>query len=285
MLIYRCISKPNNKFVKKFTGFGFPKLKAIKLIVVTIYFKQYFSMKHINHLSTKSFFIDRFGKLSTSYIFYQMQEIAWEHADILGFGYEKLKQDQQFWVLSRLWVKINRRPEWTENFTLETWSRGTDGFYGYRDFNFIDKTGNKIIQATSSWLVLDAGTKRIVRLSEFTSFPKYEESVFSENAGRIKPPQSDDNLEFTPVRFNEIDINQHFNTGRYLERITDSYSFEFHEKYDLVEFEVNFLKEGMPDDQLAVKKEMDGTIHLCSVVRENDGVELIRVKLIWDERN
>jgi len=241
-------------------------------------------MKHTNHLSTKSFFIDRFGKLSTSYMFYQMQEIAWEHAAILGFGYEKLKQDQQFWVLSRLWVKINRRPEWTENFSLETWSRGTDGFYGYRDFNFIDKNGNKIIQATSSWLVLDANTKRIVRLSDFKSFPEYAESVFGENAGRIKPPQSEETPEFTPVLFNEIDINQHFNTGRYLERIIDSYSFKFHEQYDLVEFEVNFLKEGLPNDRLAVKKEQDGNTHLCSVIRDSDGVELIRAKLMWENR-
>ncbi|MEZ5105101.1 MAG: thioesterase [Draconibacterium sp.] len=242
-------------------------------------------MKHINHLSTKSYFIDRSGKLSISYMFYQMQEIAWEHAALLGFGYEKLKQDQQFWVLSRLWVKINRRPEWAEDFSLETWSRGTDGFYGYRDFNFTDKTGNKIIQATSSWLVLDAKTKRIVRLTDFNNFPKYEESVFGENAGRIKPPQSEDNLEFTPVLFNEIDINQHFNSGRYIERIIDSYSFEFHKKYDLVEFEVNFLKEGMPNDRLSVKKEQNESVHFCSVVRESDGIELIRAKLIWEEKS
>ena len=86
-------------------------------------------------------------------MFYQMQDIAWEHANLLGFGYDTLKKEQQFWVLSRLLVKIGRRPVWAENFTLETWSRGTDGFYGYRDFNFVDETGENIIQATSSWLV------------------------------------------------------------------------------------------------------------------------------------
>jgi medium-chain acyl-[acyl-carrier-protein] hydrolase len=241
-------------------------------------------MKHINHLQTKSFFVNRFGKLSTSHMFYQMQEIAWEHADILGFGYEKLKKDQQFWVLSRLWVKINRRPEWTENFSLETWSRGTDGFYGYRDFNFVDQQGKNIIQATSSWLVLDVKSKRIMRLTDFNNFPKYEESVFKENSGRIKPANSNEELQFTPVRFNEIDINQHFNTGRYIERIIDSYRFDFHDKHELIEFEVNFLKEGMPEDRLGVKKELSGNIHFCSVIRESDGAELIRARLIWWDR-
>jgi medium-chain acyl-[acyl-carrier-protein] hydrolase len=242
-------------------------------------------MKHKNHLLTKSYFINRFGKLSTSYLFYQMQDIAWEHANILGFGFDKLKKEQQFWVLSRLLVKIDRRPVWGENFTLETWSRGTDGFYGYRDFNFVDEKGKNIIQATSSWLVINAETKRIVRLTDFNDFPTYAESVFGENADKVKPPKSNTKLEFTPVRFNEIDINQHFNAGRYIERIIDSYDFEFHEKHELVEFEINFLKEGLPTDRLAVKKQfVDEKNHLCSVIRESDEVELIRARLVWREK-
>ena len=242
-------------------------------------------MKHVNHLSTRSWFINRFGKLSTPYLFYQMQDIAWEHAAKLGFGYENLKEDGQFWVLSRLLVKVDRRPDWGEDFTLETWSRGTDGFFGYRDFNFVDKGGNYIIQATSSWLVLNAKTKRIARLNEFENFPRYEESVFGENAGKVQPPKSGTGLQFTPVRFNEIDINQHFNSGRYIERIIDSYSFDFHQQNELIEFEVNFLKEGLPSDNLAVKKqEVDNINHLCSIVRESDGADLIRARLVWRKR-
>jgi medium-chain acyl-[acyl-carrier-protein] hydrolase len=242
-------------------------------------------MKHYNHLSTKSYFINRFGKLSTSFMFYQMQEIAWEHANLLGFGYDKLKQDNQFWVLSRLRVKINRRPNWNEDFNLETWSRGTDGFYGYRDFNFTDNKGNNIIQATSSWLILNAGTRKIVRLNRFSEFPEYSESVFGVNASKVKIPQSADHLKFTPVLFNEIDINQHFNTGRYLERIIDSYPFSFHKNNELAEFEVNFLKEGLPTDLLAVKKQyLDNQNQLCSVVRETDGADLVRARLLWRDR-
>ena len=218
-------------------------------------------------------------------MFYQMQDIAWEHANILGFGYDKLKEEQHFWVLSKLLVKIIRRPDWGEDFTLETWSRGTDGFFGYRDYNFVDKKRNNIIQATSAWLVLDLKSKRIVRLNELDNFPKYEESVFNQNPSKVKAPMSEENLYFTPVLFNEIDINQHFNSGRYLERIIDSYDFEFHEKNELAEFEINFLKEGMPSDKLAIKKQLlTGDTHLCSVVRESEVVDLIRAKLVWRER-
>ena len=144
-------------------------------------------MRHKQQLSTRSYFINRFGKLSTSFLFYQMQDIAWEHADLLGFGYNALKKHKQFWVLSRLLVKIERRPEWGEDFTLETWSRGTDGFFGYRDFSFVDNQGHPIVKGTSSWLVLDLKSKRIVRLNDFGEFPHHDESVFDNNAQKVMP--------------------------------------------------------------------------------------------------
>ncbi len=242
-------------------------------------------MKHVNHLRAKSYHINRFGEVSTPFLFWYMQEIAWEHAHILGFGFEHLRQDQLFWVLSRLLVKIDRRPLWKEEFTLETWSRGTDGFFAYRDYRFLDKHGKEIIKATSSWLVLDLETKRIQRLNHHKNFPAYQESVLGCNAGKVEPAEAKENLIYFPVLFNEIDINQHFNTGRYLERINNSYTSEFHEKHQLTELEVNFVREGMPDDYLAVnRQEVTNRDHLCSVIRKSDGNELIRAKLLWKER-
>lgn len=242
-------------------------------------------LKHKQELTTKSYFVNRFGKLSTSFLFWQIQDIAWEHAEILGFGFDNLKKDQQFWVLSRLLVQINRRPSWGEKFTVETWPVGVEGLLALRDIHFIDKKGESIIKATTSWLVLDAKTKRIIRLDDLKNIPLNGERVFEKSAGKVRTPKSDEALTFTPALFNEIDINQHFNSGRYLERIIDSYDFDFHKKNELVEFEINFAKEGVPEDSLAVKKQIiDAENHLCSVIRESDGADLIRARLVWGER-
>jgi len=240
---------------------------------------------HKQEQSTKSYFVNRFGKLSTSYLFWQIQDIAWEHAEILGVGFDNLQQEKQFWVLSRLLVKIKRRPEWGEKFTIETWPTGSDGFLAHRDIRFIDEQGKHIIKASTSWLILDLKTKRILRFENFNDFPFHDERVFKGFAGKVKSPGSDDELVFTPVLFNEIDVNQHFNSGRYLERIIDSYDFDFHKKLELSEFEINFVKEGVPGDSLAVKKQViDPEHHLCSVVRESDGADLIRARLVWKKR-
>lgn len=241
--------------------------------------------KHKQELKTKSYFVNRFGKLSTSYLFWQIQDIAWEHAEILGVGFDSLKKDQQFWVLSRLLIKIKRRPRWGEKFTVETWPTGTDGIMALRDIRFIDEKGEVVIVASTTWLVLDAKTKRITRFNA-DSLPITEERVIDENAKKIASAKSDEEIIFSPALFNEIDVNQHFNSGRYLERIIDSYDFDFHEENELVELEVNFVKEGIPTDNLGVKKQiLDKNNHLCAVVRQSDGAELIKARLVWDKRS
>lgn len=241
---------------------------------------------HRQEISTKSYFVNRFGKLSTSYLFWQIQDIAWEHAEMLGVGFDNLQKEEQFWVLSRMLIKIDRRPAWGEKFTIETWPTGSDGFLAHRDIRFIDENGKHIIKATTSWLILDVKTKRILRFEDFRDFPFHDERVFEDFAGKVKPPKSDETSAFSPVLFNEIDVNQHFNSGRYLERIIDSYDFGFHEDFELKELEINFVKEGVPADNLSVKKQfLDKNNHICSVVRESDGANLIRARLVWDSRN
>jgi medium-chain acyl-[acyl-carrier-protein] hydrolase len=90
-------------------------------------------------------------------------------------------------------------------------------------------------------------------------------------------------MKFYPVLFNEIDINQHFNTGRYLERINNNYSLDFQSNHKLTGLEVNFMREGLPDDSLAVnRQEINSNEHLCSVIRKGDGAELIKAKLMWE---
>lgn len=242
-------------------------------------------MKYSHQLKAQSYHINRFGELALPNLFWYIQEIAWEHAQKLGFGFDHLREEQLYWVLSRLLMRIERLPKWTEEFTLETWSRGTDGLFAYRDLRFLDATGTVIVAATTSWLVLDLGSKRIQRLSQFKNFPAYQESAMGGNPGKVDSAETDTVPEYIPVQFSELDINQHFNSGRYLERIVNSYPLDFHQNFRLQELEVNFIKEGLAEDRLAVQRQaITPEEHLCSVLRASDNADLIRSRWLWRKK-
>ena len=75
---------------------------------------------HQHQLMVHSYDVDFNKHLTLTSLFNYFQEIAWEHAGVLRFGYEDLSENNQFWVLSRMRVEISRLPQWTENIKLIT---------------------------------------------------------------------------------------------------------------------------------------------------------------------
>ena len=91
------------------------------------------------------------------------QEAANTHAAILGFGYDDLIQSRTAWILSRLNIHFLKSPRWRDEVTLTTWHKGLERLFFLRDFILTDKEGNECIKATTSWLVLNLDTRRLVR--------------------------------------------------------------------------------------------------------------------------
>jgi len=49
-------------------------------------------------------------------------------------------------------------PEWGQNITVETWPKGIDRLFAFRDFRILNSDGTVIGAATSSWMILDHDT-------------------------------------------------------------------------------------------------------------------------------
>ena len=67
------------------------------------------------------------GKVYPHSMLNYIQDIAAEHAELLGFGREDLLASNRFWILSRLLAEFYRIPVWGETINLKTWPRGTEG--------------------------------------------------------------------------------------------------------------------------------------------------------------
>jgi acyl-ACP thioesterase len=88
------------------------------------------------------------------------------------------------------------------------------------------------------------------------------------------------------VRYSDIDMHHHVNNTKYMEWILDSYPFEMHQDCHIHIFQINFLAESSPGDEILVHTEPlenSRTIFLHSIFRKNDGRELCRARSSWKE--
>lgn len=243
--------------------------------------------KYQEKLTIKSYQTNQYGKASITALFNVMLEAAWAHAQIMDWGYDDLKNHNLFWVLSRFYLQVEKYPVWQDEITLNTWSAGTDGMYAYREYILEDSRGNIILKASSAWLILDMETRKIFRLSDYkTTFPKRIDPNACRNPKRIKPDSHTETLKYDPVLFSELDINKHFNSVKYVERVLDDFGIDYLNRHEPAELEVNYLKEAIAGDSIAVTRTaLNESETLNCLVRESDGVDLCVMRIVWRERS
>ncbi|MBN1952032.1 MAG: hypothetical protein JW801_12590 [Bacteroidales bacterium] len=172
-------------------------------------------------------------------------QIAWHHAEHLGYGKDFLHENGLVWMLSRLHIKIDQYPEWNEMINLESWPKGIRRLFYMRDFHFRDLSGKTVSKATSEWLIINWKAKR----------PKLynpDNNVFNENMDRyalegavpeLAPPDNQPELFHNRVVYSDIDLNQHLTTTRYIEWMLDCFDMEYLKQHQCNELIVNFIKE------------------------------------------
>ena len=216
------------------------------------------------------------------------QEMAYHHANQLGFGYEDMNERKTMWVLSRMRIRINHYPVWDDQVSVETWHKGMDRIFGLRDFRVKSMRGDVLGVARSAWLILDSETRRPVRpASEVLSQNIGTDSVFEENLDKIPVPEQMEELTRRKVQFSDLDIVGHVNNVKYMEWCIDALMADGSFNREIRELEINFIHEALLGDTISIR----GALHEASAMgsnsifmarRERDDQEIIRARLLTD---
>ena len=230
-----------------------------------------------------SFDVDALGRLRPQTLFAFLLNSAWNHANKSIYGYKELSARNQMWVLIKMQIFVNRPPMWGEEITIETWGKRVVKLYALRDFAITSETGEKLISATSSWMILDRTSGRPQRFEQKSDdFPWQggadELETKLEKVQELKEGKPTASFR---VHFSDIDVNRHVNSSKYLEWMIDSHSQEHLEANQIISIEMSFLSEAMPNDKVTVYSEKAGSMELCSVKRAADEKELCRAQFNW----
>ena len=194
------------------------------------------------------------GTLKLPVLFSYMQQTAWRHAEHLGFGYSAVKDSGLAWVLFQVEVHISRLPIWDEEFLLDTWPSGINKFLYSRDFRMYSPEGETLAIATSTWILIDLGTRRPrhFQLIEEMAHHMPKERTFDRLPERIRVPQ-EGKEEKIFARYGDLDQNGHVNTSRYVEWAVNTLPFAWHTARGKLGVVVNFLQETRLAESLIIR--------------------------------
>lgn len=184
-----------------------------------------------------------------------MQEAANVNASTLGFGYDEMINSNMAWVLSRTHVKFVNTPKWRQEVNLKTWHKGVSKLFHLRDFILSDKEGNPLVLATTSWLIIDLNTRRLVRNSALAMSDTAIDAIETPADKVVIPVDIEPELvRKHPVTWSEVDTNGHVNNVKYAVWALDAVKAEDIKERPLKEMLINYDAEVMPGDTVKISR-------------------------------
>jgi acyl-ACP thioesterase len=238
------------------------------------------------HFTIRSYEVDCHSRLSIVSVFNFMQEAASQHAAALGVSIQQLQSENYTWLLSRLKIKLKAYPAWNDRLTVDTWPSGVQRLFALRDFELKDQSNHTVGAALSAWLVLDTVKKRPVRVTSFVNRLKPVEGdpILPGRLEKLPAIETHTNECIFQVRYRDLDINQHVNNASYVEWILEGMPAEVQNAMGLVELEINFLAESFLQDRIIARcspQDPNNEEFLHSLIREEEGQELVRARTVW----
>ena len=221
--------------------------------------------KFIQNFNIPSYNVDMSWRLKPASFMDLAQEAANQHANILGFGYDDLIASRTAWVLSRMHVEFTDTPKWREEMTLTTWHKGLNRLFFLRDFLMTDKDGNPRVKATTSWLVINLDTRRLVRDPQLLEDGTIcSENVLETPADKVvMPKDAEVNLVMEhAVAYSDLDMNGHVNNAMYMQWAMNAVNYEISSEKPVKEFTINFNHEIKPQEIVSIYK---------AIVEKEDG--------------
>lgn len=196
------------------------------------------------------------------------QEAAGQHAVHLGFGYDDLIKTNTAWILSRMHIQFVDIPKWRDEVTLTTWHKGLDRLFYLRDFILTDAEGNPKVKATTSWLVLNLETRRLVRDPELMEDGTVNhENVIEAPADKVQMPKDVEPvlaLEHV-VAYSDVDMNAHTNNAMYMQWAMDAVEYDLASSRPVKELTINFNHETKAGDKVLIYR---------TTIEKEDGIHV-----------
>jgi medium-chain acyl-[acyl-carrier-protein] hydrolase len=188
-------------------------------------------------------------------IMQHLTEIAGTHAALLGVGFDMMLSHNLYWVHSRIKIKFLGFPRASDLVTIRTWPKTIYRRLLYiRDFEILAGDGQKLIAATSAWVIINATTRRMAPPKSVNlNLPEVKDHIgLDEPLDRIDLAQNGEERLRVHAGYSAVDIVGHVNNTRYLDWICDTFPVEMFSLHKLDWVQINYEHEILPNEVVSI---------------------------------
>ena len=197
------------------------------------------------------------GRWKPSEIFTAMQELASAHSRILGAGYDRLKEMNLAFVLSRSELHMEKYPRIGEKVVCRTWAAPVMKWMYPRYFLFETESGEQLGYAGTIWVLMDLTERKMVAPTALGM----EIATCAEKPPLRMPGKAAIASESAPTReylpgYSELDVNCHVNNTRCVSWMSDALGMETLKDKCVKTLIVNYSHELLPGQSIGLRTEI-----------------------------
>jgi acyl-ACP thioesterase len=239
------------------------------------------------------FHCDFGGRLFMGHLGNHMLNAADFHSSDRGFGMKYLMTIKRSWVLSRLAIEMTEMPEMYTRFNVETWVESAMRYFTSRNFAVVgtspdpSKGGKKVYgYGRSIWAMIDTESRQPTDIlaidnGAINQWIEKDKACPIEKGGRVKIGDGAELVRTIDTFYNDVDINGHINSVKYIEHVLDLWDLEWYRSHRVKRFEIAYVAEAHAGDRLSFYREqVVGDSYNVRIVRQ-DGMECCRCKVTF----
>jgi medium-chain acyl-[acyl-carrier-protein] hydrolase len=240
---------------------------------------------HTQSVRVRTFEVDAYDALSLGALAGYLQDAAAEHATELGCGMASLRERGFTWVLASERLCVLEPIRLGDGLEVQTWPSGLDRLALAREFR-VRRQGGVVAVATTRWLVLDLTTRRPVMPGGVLDPGLFEatERVLPVSASKFPALEPGTGPRF-PVRFADIDVNEHANNTAYVSWVLEGAPEAIWRTCRVASLELQFLAECRYGGAVISRSVAAGEREFWhAVASAEDGRDLARARTAWVPR-
>lgn len=212
------------------------------------------------------------------------------HSSDRGFGMRTLNEINKTWVLSRLVIEMEEMPKRYEEFYVDSWVESAMRYFTNRNYHVTSQNGKTLGFGRSIWALIDTESRQPTNLmdindGEIFNWAEPELPCPIAKPGRVKMSIHAPVVGEFMAAYNDVDVNGHVNSIKYIEHILDVFPLSFYQNCMLHRFEIAYVAESYYGDTLKMYKEKTGEneyeVRITKIANEGE-VECCRSSLSFN---